>query len=74
MFKVHFADGSVSKAYETTQECLDLEIEERWPNYFSGHDGDIEDGGDRTLVWRNEADSEGDDGTNAVASIRRAAS
>lgn len=73
MFKVHFADGSVSKAYDTTQECLAAEIDGRWPNYFAGHAGDLEDGGDHTLVWASEAASENDDGANAVASIRRLA-
>ncbi len=71
MFQVHYADGSKGDVYETTQECLN-ECETRWPNYFAGHDGDLEEGGDRTLVWADEASSEDDDGANAVASIRRA--
>jgi len=36
-----------------------------------GHDGDLEDGGDRTLCWSNDDDAENDDGANAVAVIRR---
>jgi hypothetical protein len=71
MYRIHYATGEVSKAYETTQECLDA-LEGAYPNYWAGHDGDLADGGDRTLVWRNEAESENDDGANAVASIRRA--
>lgn len=71
MFKIHYTDGSVSKTYDSTQECLD-EIEGAYPDYFAGHDGDLSEGGDRTLVWANEAASEDDDGARAVAELRRA--
>jgi hypothetical protein len=71
MFQIHYTDGSVSRVYDTTQECLD-EIEIANPDYYAGHDGDLEEGGDRTLVWACEADSEDDDGARVIASIRRA--
>lgn len=71
MFQIHYTDGSVSKIYNTTAECVH-EVQSIWPDAWCGHDGDLEEGGDRTLVWRNEADSEDDDGAHAVASIRRA--
>ena len=70
MYRLHYTDGSLGDVHETTQECLD-ECEARYPDYYAGHDGDLEDGGDRTLVWANEPDSEDDDGKRAVASIRR---
>lgn len=35
-----------------------------------GHSGDLEDGGDRTLIWASEADAENDDGAKAIATIR----
>lgn len=34
-----------------------------------GHPGDIPDGGNRTLVWLTEDDAEGDDGSQAIATI-----
>lgn len=42
-----------------------------WSAAHIGHDGDIECGGDRTLVWSSDEDSQDDDGSRAVASIRR---
>ena len=35
-----------------------------------GHSGDLEDGGDRTLIWASEADAGNDDGAKAIATIR----
>lgn len=35
-----------------------------------GHDGDIIDGGDKTLVWSDEDSSLDDAGANAIGSIR----
>ncbi|GEM_PF-3557585 len=42
----------------------------RWPAAVIGHDGDLTDNGDRTLVWACEADSIDDAGARAVAVIR----
>jgi predicted ATPase len=53
-------------AYDEAIERLQAE----YPGLEYGHDGDLRDGGDRTLCWADEASSEGDDGANAVASIR----
>lgn len=36
-----------------------------------GHDGDLQDGGERTLCWASEEDSIDDDGARATASIYR---
>lgn len=72
MYKIEWADGETETGFETTQDALDA-IERRYPDYYAGHDGDLSEGGDRTLVWRNEGESEDDDGANAIASIRREA-
>lgn len=36
-----------------------------------GHDGDLTEGGDRTLCWASWEDAEDDDGARAVCSIYR---
>ena len=38
-----------------------------------GHDGDLTDGGDRTLCWWTEQDAANDDGRKAACTIRRTA-
>lgn len=43
--------------------------ESEWPEAEIGHDGDATSGGERTLVWACEEDSEDDAGESAVASI-----
>lgn len=53
---------SYNEAVETVRRHL--------PGCELGHPGDITDGGDRTLVWVDEADAEGDDGSQAIAEIR----
>lgn len=35
-----------------------------------GHDGDISEGGEKTLVWRDAKAAEDDDGSRAVCAIR----
>jgi len=69
MFRIEFSDGT-AETFDTTQECLDR-AEVRYPDYYAGHDGDLSEGGDRTLVWATEAESVNDDGAMAVAVIRR---
>lgn len=65
-FAVRFANGRTVEAstYEEALAILD-ECE------VIGHDGDLTDGGDRTLAWMTEADSTDDDGALAHASITR---
>lgn len=46
-------------------------VQEQLPGCELGHAGDITDGGQRTLIWADEADAEGDDGAQAVAVIMR---
>jgi len=37
-----------------------------------GHDGDLSEGGDKTLIWSDEESAEHDPGANAIGSIREA--
>jgi hypothetical protein len=66
---VSWADGREERCetYAEALECVDAECG------VVGHDGDLTDGGDRTLCWATESDSVDDAGARAVASIRRAA-
>lgn len=73
MFAIHYSNGRIDGGYETTQDCLDA-IERLYPDYYAGHDGDLAEGGDRTLVWANEDESFDDDGMRAIASIVRESS
>jgi hypothetical protein len=61
--------GSTDTAdtYETAQDA----VRAQYPGAEIGHDGDLDDFGDRTLCWASEADSIDDDGANAIASIYR---
>lgn len=36
-----------------------------------GHDGDLSDGGDKTLIWSDDESAENDPGVNAIGSIRK---
>ena len=66
--QISYTDGTIDGGYETTEAAL-AAIEANYPDYWAGHDGDLADGGDRTLVWACEADSEDDDGARAIASL-----
>ena len=66
--QIRYTDGTIDGGYETTKEAL-ATIEAEYPDYCAGHDGDLADGGDRTLVWACETDSENDDGARAIASL-----
>ena len=46
-------------------------IRRTWPSAVIGHDGDLSDGGDRTLCWRDDDSAVNDDGANAIATITR---
>lgn len=46
-------------------------VQQHLPGCEMGHAGDITDGGQRTLVWADAADADGDDGSQAVAVIVR---
>lgn len=69
-YQIKFTGPIKSETYATYYDALEACIN-RWPNAVSGHDGDLSEGGDRTLVWENEVYAKNDDGGKAVASIVR---
>lgn len=72
MYKINFSNGDSSAIYEDYDKAIEA-IRELYGNDVEiGHDGDLSDGGDRTLIWENEEDSLNDSGYKAVASIRKA--
>ena len=66
-YSIKFSHGTTERA-ETYEEALDI-VQQVFPDAYIGHDGDLSDGGDRTLCWRDEESSEDDDGARAIASI-----
>ena len=69
-YETHYADGRIVShdSYEGAVAALEAEYEDA----TIGHDGDLDDGGDRTLVWSSEDDAWQDDGRKSVAKIVRA--
>lgn len=67
-YTISYSDGRASTEHETYEAAQDA-IRAEWPDAEIGHDGDLTSGGDRTLCWACEEDSEDDDGARAVASI-----
>ena len=66
---VDYADGSSDDHYDSYDAAI-AAIEARYPDAVTSHDGDLSEGGDRTLVWSDEESSIDDDGQCAIASIR----
>ena len=69
MYEISFANGDKPALYTTYEDACGILQELYGDDIVIGHDGDLSTGGDRTLVWLNEKDSENDDGKNAVAYI-----
>ena len=69
MYEISFANGDKPALYTTYEDACGILQEIYGDDIVIGHDGDLSTGGDRTLVWENEKDSENDDGKNAVAYI-----
>ena len=69
MYEISFANGDKPALYTTYEDACGILHEIYGDDIVIGHDGDLSKGGDRTLVWENEKDSENDDGKNAVAYI-----
>lgn len=66
-FTVKFVSGAI-KSFETLDDAA-KDVYSLYPEAQIGHDGDLNDGGDRTLCWKTNLDSVDDDGQNAVAVI-----
>jgi hypothetical protein len=69
MYEISFANGDKPAFYTNYEEACGILQELYGDDIVIGHDGDLSTGGDRTLVWENEKDSENDSGKNAIASI-----
>jgi len=67
-FTITYADGNTEHC-QNYRAALEA-ILSQYPEAEIGHDGDIPDGGDRTLCWEDEAASLDDDGAHAIANIR----
>jgi hypothetical protein len=68
-YSVKWSNGT-ERRYETYEAAKDAVLES-YPDAEIGHDGDISEGGDRTLCWATEDASIDDDGKNAICSIWR---
>lgn len=68
-YEISYTDGRTDTV--DSYDAAVAIIESEYPGAEIGHDGDLSDGGDRTLCWSDEESSVNDDGANAVASIRR---
>lgn len=68
---INYTDGRPDTEHDDYDAAIEHLICE-FPGCEYGHDGDLTDGGDRTLVWADEESSINDDGGKAVASIRAA--
>jgi hypothetical protein len=69
MYCIIYANGQTDAA--NTVKAAIAAIRADYPSAVIGHDGDLSDGGTRTLCWANADDAANDDGANAIASITR---
>ena len=67
-YSIDWADGSTEE-HDDYAAAVDAVLA-RYPEAEIGHDGDIPDGGDRTLCWPDEESSVDDDGARVIAAIR----
>lgn len=65
---IHYADGRLVEV--DSYEDAVAAIESEFADAEIGHDGDLLNGGDRTLCWADTDSSVNDDGAHAVASIQ----
>jgi hypothetical protein len=69
MYEISYANGNSTLA--STYKVAIAAIKADYPSAVIGHDGDLSDGGTRTLCWANADDARNDDGMDAIASIIR---
>jgi len=67
-YEIKWSNGQSETGIESYEAAKDA-VTARHPDAEIGHDGDLSDGGERTLCWATEEDSVDDDGARAVASI-----
>lgn len=69
-YRIHHSHGLTEGAHESYDEACDAVRAVYGEDCEIGHDGDISEGGERTLCWRDEESSRDDDGLRACCSIR----
>jgi hypothetical protein len=69
-YAVKHSNGRKTEFFGTYEEA-EAAVRRVYTDPAIGHSGDIADGGERTLVWADEASSVNDAGARAVASIER---
>lgn len=67
IFQIDHSHGTTEGPFDTYEAA----VREVYVDCIVGHAGDILDGGNRTLIWRDEESSVNDDGSCAVCSIRQ---
>ena len=70
-YKIAHSHGQTETGIDTYEEALERVRAVYGANCEIGHDGDLTDGGDRTLVWDSAEIAEDDDGSRACAKITR---
>jgi len=70
LYKVVHSHGITEGAVDTYEEAIERVRAVYGEDAAIGHDGDIADGGAKTLVWVDDATAENDDGSRACCSIR----
>jgi hypothetical protein len=68
-YKITWSHGQTDYGFESL-EAAEEAVRAVLADAEIGHDGDIGDGGERTLFWASEEDAENDDGAKAAGSIR----
>lgn len=68
---VSYADGSKEQCYATYKQAKAAVRAEFGADTVIGHDGDLDNFGDRTLFWASEEDADNDDGARALGTIRK---
>ena len=70
-YKITHSHGQTETGIDTYEEALERVRAVYGADCEIGHDGDIEDGGERTLVWGSAKIAQDDDGSRACAKITR---
>ena len=71
MYKLENDQGRKISCHSDYEDAVRAAEEFAGPDGIVGHDGDLSDGGDKTLIWADEESAENDPGINAIGSIRR---
>ena len=69
MYQIELVGGTTSTCDTYAAAIAVVRLE--YPDAVTSHDGDLSDGGDRTLCWADADDADNDDGAKAIASITR---